>query len=171
MDHTDPIATLHRTVSKAAEDLAARLGDRLRCRRGCADCCVDDLTVFVGEAEAIRRGVGDALRGAEPHAEGACAFLDDTGACRVYAWRPYVCRTQGLPLRWFAEDDDDEIVELRDICPLNDDGDLASLADDDTWLLGPTEEQLVRIELERGNDELRRVALRDLFAQLASTRP
>ena len=97
-------------------DEAKHAAQVLRARRG------DQITVFEVEAEVIRRHHADLLAEGEPHAEGACAFLDGEGACRIYEHRPYVCRTQGLPLRWL-EELDGETVELRDICPLNDEDD------------------------------------------------
>lgn len=116
------------------------------------------------EAERIRERHADLLLFGEPHPEGACAFLDAQGACRIYAERPYVCRTQGLPLRWLEEDGDGEIVEQRDICPLNAEGPaLETLPAEACWLLGPFEQRLVALEEQRG--ELRRVALRDLFSR------
>ena len=82
-----------------------------------------------------------------PHAEGACAFLDVDGGCRIYADRPYVCRTQGLPLRWL-EDQEEHAVELRDICPLNEVGEpIERLPAQDCWTLGLFEERLARLEL------------------------
>ncbi len=143
--------------------------ERLQCRQGCSSCCVDGLTVFEVEAEPIRRRHAELLASGEAHAEGACAFLDGQGGCRIYEERPYVCRTQGLPLRWLEEgghedgEHQDEIVERRDICPLNDEeGDdyLVELPAEDCWTLGPVEERLARLE-PTGT----RVALRDLFAR------
>src|SRR5262245_46152814 len=94
------LRALHDEVDARAAALAQRHAGRLRCGRGCSACCVDELTVFEVEAERIRRAHTDLLVSGEPHAAGACAFLDAHGACRIYADRPYVCRTQGLPLRW-----------------------------------------------------------------------
>ena len=132
---------LHAEVDGRVAELEERYGGRLQCGRGCSGCCVDGITVFAVEAERIRRRHGDLLAKGEPHPPGACAFLDGEGSCRVYADRPYVCRTQGLPLRWFeeiGEEEGAEIVERRDICPLN----LESLppnalAEEDCWLIGP----------------------------------
>lgn len=123
---------------------------RLECRRGCSSCCVDGLTVFDVEAEPIRRHHAALLATGVPHAAGACAFLDGEGGCRIYADRPYVCRTQGLPLRWLEEGEGGEgqIVERRDICPLNDVGEpLEDLAETDCWTLGPFEERLARLQI------------------------
>ena len=115
------------------------------------------------------------LANEEPGPRGGCAFLDAEGACRVYAERPLICRTQGLPLRAFFESDEGEIEEQRDICPLNLEGGppLETLADEDLWLIGPFELQLTELdreyrrervrERESGDASAQRVALRALF--------
>ena len=148
-----------------AAALAARHGARLRCRRGCAGCCVDGLTVFEVEAAVIRARAPDVLR-ETPHPPGACAFLDAAGACRIHAHRPYVCRTQGLPLRWL-DFDAPEPVERRDVCALNEPGGppLESLAAEDCWEIGPCEARLASLQAARDGGALRRVRLRDLFAK------
>lgn len=141
--------------------LHARHAARLQCRRGCAACCVDEITVFAVEAARIRARAAAVLREA-PHAPGACAFLDDTGACRIYAHRPYVCRTQGLPLRWLEPE---AALEHRDVCPLNEPGGppIESLAADDCWELGPVEGRLAALQAARTPGALPRVRLRGLF--------
>jgi len=160
------IEALHREVDTLAAQVASRHGARLKCARGCASCCVDELTVFEVEAERIRQRFPELLARGRPHAPGACAFLDDAGACRVYEARPYVCRTQGLPLRWFEEDERDEIVEQRDICPLNLAGPaLSALPDEAVWLIGPFEERLAELQAREDGGAMKRVALRDLFTE------
>jgi Fe-S-cluster containining protein len=155
---------LHARVDARAAELAARHAARLRCGRGCSACCVDGLRVFEVEAERIRASHAELLAHGEPHAQGACAFLDDAGACRIYADRPYVCRTQGLPLRWI---DERREAELRDICPKNEAGPaLESLREDDCFTLGPFEAQLATLQAEHGTPGIR-VALRDLFSARA----
>ncbi len=155
---------LHATVDALVAPLTARHAARLRCRRGCSGCCVDDLTVFEVEAAAIVRKHGALLRDGRPAEPGACAFLDETGACRIYAERPYVCRTQGLPLRWLDEVDG-EIHELRDVCALNAEGEpLEALPRDACWSLGPVEAKLAELQAKHDGGEGRRVRLRDLFA-------
>lgn len=153
------LRVLHREIDREAGALAQRHAARLQCRRGCSSCCVDDLTVFEIEAERIRSRNGPLLRGESPHPPGACAFLDGDGGCRIYDDRPYVCRTQGLPLRW-TEDE----LEYRDICPLNDEtgAPLESLPVEFCWTLGPYEGRLASLEQKRGG-EMKRVALRSLF--------
>jgi uncharacterized protein len=162
----DGIAALHDEVDVAARHLHVLHAERLVCRKGCSSCCVDGLSVFEVEAEPIRRNHAQLLATGTPHAEGLCAFLDGDGACRIYDDRPYVCRTQGLPLRWL-EERDEETVELRDICPLNDEGPpIEELAAEDCWTLGPIEERLARLELaaHAGASGLARTPLRALFA-------
>jgi hypothetical protein len=110
----DAVDGLHRAIDENARALVEHHRDRMQCRRGCHGCCSDGLTVFEVEAAAIVRKHGALLAEQAPHPEGRCAFLDAEGGCRIYEERPYVCRTQGLPIRWIEED-----RELRDICTLN----------------------------------------------------
>ena len=146
---TSLVAELHRDVDRATTPLDVVHKGRLKCTIGCSSCCVDELTVFQVEADRIRHHHAALLASEEPHAKGACAFLDSRGACRIYEHRPYVCRTQGYPLRWLDEpdpdaDDDDLIIERRDICPLNDEPGppIEILPESQCWTLGPFESQL-----------------------------
>ena len=160
----DKLLQLHRDVDEAAGDLARRHAARLKCGRGCHACCIDGISVFEIEALRIRRRHGALLASGQPHARGACAFLDHEGACRIYEDRPYVCRTRGLPLRWLDESEDGTTVELRDICPLNDDPELPleTLPVEDCWTIGPYESRLAA--LQTGDPAASRLLLRDLFA-------
>ncbi|MBW2456953.1 MAG: YkgJ family cysteine cluster protein [Deltaproteobacteria bacterium] len=162
------ITALHRQVDEQVAALTERHGPMLHCGQGCTDCCVDDLTVFQVEAARILGHHAQLLAEATPRPPGACAFLDGEGACRIYADRPYVCRTQGLPLRWIDDGPDGQPAEHRDICTLNDPGpELIELPAEACWTLGPVEIKLQALQLERGNGELTRVALRSLFARSA----
>lgn len=169
---------LHEEIDRESGRLAQRHAERLRCARGCSACCLDDLTVFPVEAERIRREHAALLENARPAPEGRCAFLDPSGACRIYADRPAVCRTQGLPLRLLLEDEAEEIVEHRDICPLNLEGGpaLDALEEDDCWLIGPHELRLAAIDARfregaiaddpRALEGGERIALRGLFERV-----
>jgi hypothetical protein len=158
----DALRNLHEEVDRAAGALAERHRARLRCGRGCHACCVDGITVFEVEAEQIRAAHGELLASGQPRPRGACAFLGDAGECRIYPDRPYVCRTQGLPLRWV----DDEAVERRDICPLNEAGEpLETLDRGDCWTLGPVEDRLRGLQAAADGGALRRISLRSLFAR------
>lgn len=174
----DALQALHATVDEAVAELVARHRNRLRCGPGCSTCCVDGLSVFLVEAGRIALGHPDLLAGGEPGPEGACAFLDAAGACRIYVTRPYVCRTQGLPLRWLdlTGEARGEWREHRDICPLNVPGGppVEDLPPDDCWPLGPVEDRLAALQdavdaaagiskAERREHGGRRVPLRRLF--------
>jgi hypothetical protein len=157
---------LHRDVDEQATALAGRHRERLECRLGCTDCCSDGIRVFDIEAERIRRSAAEILRHGEPHPAGACAFLDGEGACRIYEDRPYVCRTQGLPLRWTEPAPGEAGVEMRDICPLNAGGEpVETLAAEDCWSLGPVEAGLATLQEQWGDGQLERIPLRDLFRE------
>jgi hypothetical protein len=158
------VERLHAEVDARCGALAERHQERLRCRLGCASCCVDDVTVFEVEAERIRAHCADVLDGA-PHPPGACAFLDASGGCRIYAHRPYVCRTQGLPLRWIDFSDAQGAAERRDICPLNETHEpIEELPAEACWELGPVESRLAALQASgQEGRTLRRVRLRDLF--------
>ncbi|TDJ17510.1 MAG: YkgJ family cysteine cluster protein [Deltaproteobacteria bacterium] len=162
--------SLHAEVDERAAELAVRHVGRLRCGRGCSACCIDDLSVLEIEAERIRRGHARLLASGTAGPSGACAFLDAEGACRIYADRPYVCRTQGLPLRWFSESPSGEIQEQRDICELNLDGPpIEGLDADDVWLIGPYEGRLAALQDGLDGGKSQRVSLRSLFSKDASS--
>ena len=151
----DPITKLHAEIDREVDRLSRIHVGRMACRPGCAGCCVDDLRVHPAEAARIRAEYPAVLEEA-PAPEGACAFLDQAGCCRVYSARPYVCRTQGLPIRWFAGE---PVAEYRDICPLNEAGPaITELGATECWLIGPTEASLAALP---SADE--RVPLRALF--------
>jgi uncharacterized protein len=160
----EALRQLHLEVDEAAGRLERVHAGRFRCSVGCSSCCVDEITVFEVEAQNIVLQFATLLEEEIPHPEGACAFMDSKGECRIYSHRPYVCRTQGLPLRWLEEDEEEEIFEMRDICPLNDEGEpLEELDEEDCWTIGPFEERLAGLQYRIDGGKMSRVALRDLF--------
>ena len=87
----------------------ARHGADLRCASGCSDCCRGGLTVTPVEAATIRALLHAlpapdraALREAgrtRSHDAVRCVALDESGRCGIYAARPLVCRSHGVPVR------------------------------------------------------------------------
>jgi Uncharacterised protein family (UPF0153). len=159
------ISNLHKTIDRLVNDLSQENASRLHCKKGCHDCCIDDLSVFEIEAFNIRHFNEALLKTGIPHQKGLCAFLDKNGACRIYNQRPYVCRTQGLPLHWIEEQKNGTMVAMRDICPINDPGiPVEDLPEDLCWKIGPFEEQLARLQYDIDKCDTLRVKLRDLFS-------
>jgi uncharacterized protein len=162
-----------KSLSRLYEEIDARVNrllkihdHRLQCRPGCSDCCMDDISVNEVEANNIKYHYGDLLKKALPHHEGTCAFLADDHSCRIYDQRPYVCRTQGLPLHWI-EEQGGKIVALRDICPRNESGTpIEQLLENQCWEIGPIEEELAKLQNVLRNGIMKRVKLRDLFLPL-----
>ncbi len=147
-------------VDYAAERITARYVAHLRCRAGCSGCCNHHLSVFEVEAAEVRR----ALRSLPPEtmdflrkqaretlakeARGefpSCPLLVDD-LCSIYASRPIICRTQGLPLLITNDDGSREV----DFCPLNFGLPNATneLHEDSLVLLESVNERLVRANFE-----------------------
>jgi uncharacterized protein len=114
--------SLRRAIDDFVVDVTRSHGVHIRCRRGCFLCCVPPETLFRVEGEQIRDAV---LRLPEDVRERVrmrvqnrdrmlCPLLED-GQCLVYANRPLICRTQGMPL---AVEEDGENFSLN-YCPLN----------------------------------------------------
>lgn len=151
-------------------------GIELKCRPGCCGCCRDELTMTQAEAAVIRKLFPN-IGLEKAHEKGCCPFLDEAGLCRIYAARPYICRTHGLPMRSFISakdaeemgipvgDSDQENFEIRDICDENDDlMDVMELPDSSCWTQGVAEAQIAAMDLcTFGKSE--RVKMRSFFGE------
>jgi len=158
------LAAFYAEVDAKASVLEKIHQKRLNCRKGCFSCCSDDITVFEIEAINIRMKFNRLLSDERPHRKGFCALLDEEGGCRIYEQRPYVCRTQGLPLSWWEENQEGQIYRMRDICPLNITGPpIESLPEKSCWSIGPHEQKLAMLQKKYGSREQKRVTLRSLF--------
>ncbi len=115
----DKAVTYYREILRQVDAFSRQVEERCRyliaCRRGCSSCCI------LGSVNALEawhlRGAFEALPPEEREIvrrradsdEDRCVFLHRE-ACLIYADRPVICRTHGLPI----------LVEGRvDHCPKN----------------------------------------------------
>lgn len=118
----DPIENYYELVAnidKEAKRLTDVHGEAISCKPGCTACCVD-LSVFPVEYHAIRRAIiraGTRLDKADIDPSAPCAFLKE-GLCRIYPFRPIICRTHGLPIL-FLDDSSGEYAWEVSFCELN----------------------------------------------------
>ena len=92
-------------VDRILDRIRGRYPGQIVCHKGC-DCGCRNLSVFPIEALSLARALQDLSEdsGAEIRLRAAaasfwdCPLLKD-GACRLYAFRPVICRTHGFPLR------------------------------------------------------------------------
>jgi Fe-S-cluster containining protein len=160
---SESLSLLYDRIDRQVNRIVKIHAGRLHCCRGCVDCCIDDISINEAEAMTIRHHYADLLKNKKPHPRGACAFLDGDNSCRIYERRPYVCRTQGLPLHWI-EEKGGKMVALRDICPRNEKGTpIEKLPEDDCWKIGPVETELAKLQNIISKGLMRRVKLREMF--------
>lgn len=116
-------ATHYRQLTEKVDVFFARVASReaaaMQCTSGCSDCCQYGLSATVAEAEAVATVVAamtEVERVALAHnidrrqaavaADGAdlrCVALSQAGRCMIYAGRPTVCRSHGVPVRMLDE--------------------------------------------------------------------
>ncbi|BCR05601.1 hypothetical protein DESUT3_26700 [Desulfuromonas versatilis] len=121
----DPGLANYRQLVARVDELCARIvgefSAQIACRRGCDACC-RHLALFQVEAAALALALEELggaradhirARAAAASPEGPCPLLED-GACLLYAARPLICRTHGLPLLSTGEQG-----QKVDFCPEN----------------------------------------------------
>jgi hypothetical protein len=87
--------------------VVGRHGHAMQCQAGCSACCLPGLSVTGVEADAVREGLARMPDGERARLRAralqenpaACPALDEEGRCGIYAERPLVCRSHGLPIR------------------------------------------------------------------------
>jgi len=88
--------------------------DTMCCTKGCTSCCISDLTVCSIEAHYMKMEISNKTFNENLN---DCIFLINN-ECSIYEHRPIVCRTQGLPLLYDNEDEENNEKELS-ICEKN----------------------------------------------------
>ncbi len=93
------------------------------CHAGCDACCRRRFTITAIEAEVVAEGLAtlpaaevDALAARAASGDpGVCPALGEGGRCGIYAFRPVVCRSHGLPIRFASP----RALPVLDACPKN----------------------------------------------------
>lgn len=120
-DLAGTLVQLRRRVDLHFDAAVARSPSSFTCTAGCAACCHARFSVFAVEAAAIRQALARLAAEApdlrarvrrqadDPAHQDRCALLVDD-RCSIYAERPVICRSHGLPV----------LTEGHvDHCPLN----------------------------------------------------
>jgi Fe-S-cluster containining protein len=105
MDSLNNYRILVERVDALGQRIEAEFRAQIACRRGCDACC-RHLSLFWVEGVALAQALDDLSepvaerireRARRAAADGPCPLLE-AGACLLYAARPIICRTHGLPL-------------------------------------------------------------------------
>lgn len=180
----DTMIGFYQEIDSAAARITEELkkfGGGLKCCPGCSGCCVDGLSVNRSE-EAVIRKLYPKIFEETPHEPGKCPFLNQNGLCRIYEARPFVCRTHGLPLRMIvsredavemglAIDEEQDAVELLDICEMNEEGvDIYALPDGVFLPHETCEVKIAAMEMAAFGNENVRKDMRSLFVNETSSK-
>ena len=96
------ISHLYQTLIAQIEVLCTHVksihGDSIVCRAGCDECCVN-FTIGAGEFAALKGKILNLPECSGNKDRGRCFFLK-SGLCSIYEFRPVICRTHGLPVRF-----------------------------------------------------------------------
>lgn len=127
MTPEDRLEELWQKVDAFSGRVDAQYPAELACASGCSDCCKRELTVTAIEAARIERHLAvldDTDRARLAHRAAAstdpCVALDDDGRCAIYAVRPVVCRSHGVPIRYVEPGASGKrALPVLDVCPKN----------------------------------------------------
>lgn len=121
MKSLDNYRSLLSKVDELTASISTAHAGHITCHRGCDSCCRHlslSLVEGVALAEALTSLPEDSARALREKAKaatanGPCPLLHN-GECALYAHRPIICRTHGLPIL-IADGEGQRI----DFCPLN----------------------------------------------------
>lgn len=112
--------SLRSRIDKQVKRLEGLHGPDIVCRPGCAACCVN-LTVFPVEFFAILKDVRKTPVSQDKFIfdeSAPCGFLNEKKLCRIYRFRPIICRTHGLPILFLNDSRENPAWEVS-FCELN----------------------------------------------------
>lgn len=102
-----------RIIDEGVAPVVRAYADAVQCAPGCSDCCHQTFRVSDVEGAYLREGLAAAsppiradilarARDYAPDTRTPCPVLSDAGTCRLYPYRPRICRKYGIPL-WSAD--------------------------------------------------------------------
>lgn len=169
------IEDLYSKVKDFEGNLTEESKKKLKCKNGCYQCCLVDLSIFEIEfqniVENVRKFPKDKIELIKNNIQKTkhtekdllgdlqepCSLLKN-GNCLIYEVRPLICRTQGLPL--FFKDNNSH-TDFVDICPLNESV-LETMSNTDILNLDLINEILAKMNYSQGYQG-QRIPLRDLL--------
>lgn len=86
----------------------------ITCKNKCSACCMN-FGILPIEFYAIKNALGNQIFTQNSNNLEECALLQNN-SCSIYKFRPFICRTQGLPNVYF--NDETEVWDLS-VCELN----------------------------------------------------
>jgi Fe-S-cluster containining protein len=91
-------------VDRKGTELEKMHADQMECQKGCCDCCMN-LSVWPVEFYSILEEM-KAADWPKPalNEDKKCGYLAEQGGCRIYPFRPIICRTHGLPLVYWHDE-------------------------------------------------------------------
>jgi Fe-S-cluster containining protein len=159
MHATEAYQQFRDAVDRMAAELTNVHGKHVTCRPGCHSCCTN-LSVFPVEYHAILAAIRQARVVVSFDPAQPCGFLRD-GKCSLYAMRPLICRTHGLPVA-FTNDTFEPPETNVSFCPMN-----FSEADLDDYEFGPRN----TLDLDAMNSRLAEINQQYLAELPPSNRP
>jgi uncharacterized protein len=119
-DSIEEYRGLRSRIDEKIKRLEELHGSDITCHSGCTTCCIN-LTVFPVEFFAILEDLKKTQtiqRASFFNEPASCGFLNEEGLCRIYPFRPIICRTHGLPIL-FLNDSQEEPAWDVSFCELN----------------------------------------------------
>lgn len=90
---------LSEEIDKKFQELQSYWGNEINCKKGCTKCCIT-LNLFPVEIYCLKKLMEEdnfKINTEDISKKEKCLFLKDK-KCLIYKYRPFICRSQGLPL-------------------------------------------------------------------------